>query len=146
MASKRQENYEFLDHTADIQIHSWGGDVKEAFENAAVAMGDYITELSTVTIGQETVVIEAEAHDLDSLLYTFLDEVLFHFNGDYFVCKRVEITSMDLNKHRITAVGYGETFDLEKHPQGTEIKAITYSNMQIHQSPDKADVYVIVDI
>jgi hypothetical protein len=33
-----------------------------------------------------------------------------------------------------------------RHPQGTEIKAITYSNMQIHEKEERADVYVIVDI
>jgi len=41
---------------------------------------------------------------------------------------------------------HGETFDLEKHPQGTEIKAITYSNMQIHDNEGRVDIYVIVDI
>jgi SHS2 domain-containing protein len=30
--------------------------------------------------------------------------------------------------------------------QGTEIKAITYSNMQIHEKDDRTDLYVIVDI
>ncbi|CAB1117265.1 unnamed protein product [Ectocarpus sp. CCAP 1310/34] len=41
----------------------------------------------------------------------------------------------------------GETFDLSKHPQGTEVKAITYSNMQINEGPDgRTDIYVIVDI
>lgn len=34
-----------------------------------------------------------------------------------------------------------------KHPQGTEIKAITYSAMQILVHPDgNAELYVIVDI
>lgn len=47
---------------------------------------------------------------------------------------------------------YGEEFDLDKHPQGTEVKAITYSNMQVHnpdgdQSPDGlAHVFVVIDI
>ena len=41
---------------------------------------------------------------------------------------------------------FGEVFDLSKHTQGTEIKAITYSNMQIHHDKPRKDVYVIVDI
>ena len=44
----------------------------------------------------------------------------------------------------------GECFDLTKHPQGTEIKAITYSNMQVNGLEDpkaeKIDIFVIVDI
>lgn len=40
----------------------------------------------------------------------------------------------------------GEVFDLNKHPQGTEVKAITYSNMQVHADAPTHDVYVILDI
>ena len=40
--------YEYLDHTADVQIHSWGPSVKEAFEQAAKAMFGYMTELDTI--------------------------------------------------------------------------------------------------
>ena len=35
---------------------------------------------------------------------------------------------------------------LRKHHLGTEIKAITYSAMQLHEKDGRADVYVIVDI
>lgn len=46
----------------------------------------------------------------------------------------------------IKAEGHGEAFDLSKHPQGTEVKAITYSNMQIYNTTDKHECYVIIDI
>ena len=46
----------------------------------------------------------------------------------------------------IKATGFGETFDLSKHPQGTEVKAITYSAMQINENPNFAEVFVIIDI
>ena len=41
---------------------------------------------------------------------------------------------------------YGEPFEIGKHPQGTEVKAITYSNMQIYDTDDKHEVFVIIDI
>mmetsp|Transcript_33419 Transcript_33419/g.78829 ORF Transcript_33419/g.78829 Transcript_33419/m.78829 type:complete len:145 (-) Transcript_33419:377-811(-) len=67
---------------------------------------------------------------------------------DGFVAKSVKITRMDLENFSITAQGSGEKFQPRtKHPQGTEIKAITYSAMQILVHPDgNAELYVIVDI
>ena len=37
--------YEYLDHTADVQLHAWGPTLKESFEQCAKAMFGYITEL-----------------------------------------------------------------------------------------------------
>jgi SHS2 domain-containing protein len=138
--------FEYLDHTADIQLHSWGPTLREAFELNAVAMFNYITELDHVSEVDE-VEIRAEGHDLPSLLYSFMDELLFQFNGDYFVCKRVQIVSFERDTAwAIVAKGYGEVYDKSKHTPGTEVKAVTYSAMQIHETPERSDVFVIVDI
>ena len=42
----------------------------------------------------------------------------------------------------------GEEFSLDKHPQGTEVKAITYSAMQICYSEESRqhELFVIIDI
>ena len=45
----------------------------------------------------------------------------------------------------IFVFSYGEEFQIGKHPQGSEVKAITYSNMQIYD--DKThECFVIIDI
>lgn len=140
--------YEYLDHPADVQIHSWGDDLKEAFEQAAVAVFGYVTDITTVDI-REIQEVEVEADDLLSLLYQFLDEFLFLFCADpFFVPRKVEITEFDKENCKLRARGLGEIFDLNKHPQGTEVKAITYSNMQIHDNDElnQHELFVIIDI
>lgn len=137
-----------LDHTADVQLHSWGADLKEAFEQNGMAMFGYMTEIDTVDI-KEKHEIEAHSDDLDGLLYKFLDELLFLFSAEPFlICKKLVITEFDLDTFTIKCSCYGEPFDLSKHPQGTEVKAITYSAMQIVQDPEKkrVELFVIIDI
>ncbi len=84
---------------------------------------------------------------MESLLFHFLDEWLFVFSAEpFFIARKIVITEFDKDSFKIKATGYGETFDLSKHPQGTEVKAITYSNMQIYDKDDKHEVFVIIDI
>mmetsp|Transcript_7641 Transcript_7641/g.25884 ORF Transcript_7641/g.25884 Transcript_7641/m.25884 type:complete len:223 (-) Transcript_7641:77-745(-) len=143
----RGEFYEYLDHSADVQIHAWGPDLKAAFENVVPAMFNYALDLSTVEEDpQEAVEFEVTGADLQNLLYQLLHEFLFRFTTDYFVCKRCEILALDREAGKITLRGHGEIFDSSKHPVGTEIKAITYSAMRITEEADKSELWVIVDI
>jgi SHS2 domain-containing protein len=48
---------------------------------------------------------EAEGHDLQSLLFQFLDELLFTFSTEFFVCKELRITTFDKDNWRIVAEG-----------------------------------------
>lgn len=113
-------------------------------------MYGYMTDLATVEIKQSSE-IEATGHDLESLLFHFLDELLFLFSCEPFlICSKVTITEFitEGEEYRIKCKCYGEEFQLGKHPQGTEVKAITYSAMQIVNNPEKKDfqVFVIIDI
>ena len=117
-------------------------------------MYGYITE-NIVTVEMiDSHTIKANGEDLESLLFHFLDELLFIFSAQpFFIARKVVIDELDLENFSIAASAYGEQFDLAKHPAGTEIKAITYSAMQIHQKSlghettrDNVELYVIVDI
>ncbi|GAV05783.1 hypothetical protein RvY_15860-1 [Ramazzottius varieornatus] len=109
-------------------------------------MFGYMTEIESVQILMEETV-EAEGDDLIGLLYHFLDEWLFTFCAEpFFIPRKVVITEFDEQNFKIKSIGYGEEFNLAKHPQGTEVKAITYSNLQVHNKEGMHEVYVIVDI
>uniref|UniRef100_A0A023G873 Archease domain-containing protein n=1 Tax=Amblyomma triste TaxID=251400 RepID=A0A023G873_AMBTT len=95
--------YEYLDHTADVQLHGWGEDLKEAFEQVAVAMFGYMTEIDKVEI-RATCDIAAEAEDMVGLLFHFLDELLFVFSAEPFIIgRKVEILEFDKEAFRIKA-------------------------------------------
>ena len=169
------ENYEYLDHTADVQCHTWGKTLEEAFEHMAPCMLNYMTDLSDITEEADAMVeFKVKGHDLKSLLFNYMDEMLFRFCTDSLCIRRLEVlkpidpngtaagrfdpnenedesngppkASPDRPEIEVVCRGHGCIFDRLKHVQGTEIKAITYSNMQVHVNDNRCDLYVIVDI
>ena len=143
------KKYEYLDHTADVQLHSWGDSLKESFEQIAMSMFGYMTDIETVEMLEEhPLEVRCDpGDDLVNLVFHWLDEWLFVFSAErFFIPRKIVIEEFDVQNCFIKAVGYGEEFSLGKHPQGTEVKAITYSNMQIHPEKPTNDIYVIIDI
>eukprot|EP01039_Chlorochromonas_danica_P006046 gene6046-6659_t len=141
------EFYEYLDHTADVQCHAWGKDMIEAFENMAECMLNYMTDINLIALDpEETQEMTVSGHDMESLLYNYMNELLFRFITDSYCAVKVKITKFDREGFSLSATLQGDIFDLSKHSSGTEIKAITYSAMQIHEKPDRVDLFVIVDI
>jgi len=153
-----KNQYEYKDHTADIQIRSWGDSTATAFAWSALGMFDYMTPLHKIS---ETPNVyrkfSCSAHDLKSLLFAFLDELLFVFHTESLVCTKIQISEFRENKDEsleneenrwtIEGIVAGDLFVDGVHEQGTEVKAITYSEMQIHVAEDDStEVYVIVDI
>ncbi|XP_011498694.1 PREDICTED: protein archease-like [Ceratosolen solmsi marchali] len=130
------------------RLHAWGETLEEAFEQCAIAMFNYITELELVEVKQVHHVV-AQGHDMLSLLFHFLDELLYMFCAEpYLVAKRVKIVEFDRVNFRIKARAAGEEFTIGKHTQGADVKAITYSAMQIHDRPEaqRPELFVIIDI
>lgn len=143
----QDSGYEYLDHTADVQLHAWGASLAEALANTALAMYNYMTPLSGIAINPSIDrTFAAEGHDMQSLVFNFLDELLFIFSTEFFTCKELTVTELDCQNFKVKAQGRGDIFDRQKHEPGTEVKAITYSAMQINDHSDKAELYVIVDI
>ncbi|NP_001353198.1 protein archease isoform X5 [Homo sapiens] len=69
-------------------LHAWGDTLEEAFEQCAMAMFGYMTDTGTVEPLQ-TVEVETQGDDLQSLLFHFLDEWLYKFSADEFFIPRV---------------------------------------------------------
>ncbi|GMI10917.1 hypothetical protein TrLO_g5150 [Triparma laevis f. longispina] len=139
-------NYEYLPHTADIQLHSWGPTLNDTLSSLCIAMFGYMTDLTYINLSSEQQ-ITFKADNLNNLIFKILDEWLVHFHTTGFICKEmVTQVKEEGGGWEVECVGKGENFDIEKHTQGTEVKAITYSNLQIHQKTDKVDIYVIIDI
>ncbi|GKY95216.1 protein archease [Mayamaea pseudoterrestris] len=144
-------NYEYLDHTADIQLHSWGASFEDALMMQVIAMFGYMTKLSLVQVDEQVskdhaTDIQAHGHDLQSLVFAFLQEWLTVFHECGFIVRELYNVRFNRQQWTIKSSARGEAFNSAKHTQGTEVKAVTYSNLSVTETEERCDIWVIVDI
>jgi SHS2 domain-containing protein len=135
------KQYELIEHTADVGVKAYGKTVAEAFEHAAEAMFDIITDTSTIqSVGQYD--IELEAPDLEQLLVDWLSKLLFLNDAEDLVFGRFEVS---ITGNRLSAHVFGEKYNTKKHKMGVEIKAVTYHIVKVNEK-DPIFAQVLFDI
>jgi len=142
-----KKNFEFLEHTADAYIAAYGRDLPEAFENAATAMFEVMTDVEKVNPKVEDSV-EVAAEDEYALLYSWLEALLVKFEINETLYSKFKI--LELNKtpngFQLKAKICGEKYDPKKHVQKVGVKAVTYHRMEVVKEPNKVTLRFILDI
>lgn len=136
------KNYEYFEATADIGFTSYGMDMTEAFENAGLAIFNIISDTSNIEPLNE-IEFEITSEDEVSLLYDYLEELLFYHEIEFMLFSEFHVEISD-NLH-LKAKIKGETINWNKHERKTEIKAITFHKMEVRKT-DHVELQVIVDL
>jgi SHS2 domain-containing protein len=139
--------FEFLEHTADVYVRAHGTTMEQAYENAALAMFETITDTDKVAQSKAET-LEVEAEDQYALLYSWLEALLVKSETEGMLYSKFQIVSWreTAENFKIKAKVWGERFDPQKHPQKVAVKAVTYHRMVVIQDADRVLLEFILDI
>ncbi len=132
------KKFEEIEHTADWAFRAYGGDLKELFENAAHALFALEGAVGNhATIARQ---VNVDGIDYESLLVNWLSELLFLQET------RGETYSQFAIDH-LTPTGLSATiYGRPTGPLNKFIKAVTYHDLKIEQTPSGWQVTVVVDV
>jgi SHS2 domain-containing protein len=147
IVDKSDGKYEYLYHIADAKFRAYGSTLKEAYENAAIALFNIMINTSGL-VASESRDIEVESPDIKGLLVEWLSELLYLFEVDEIIFSEFKIISIEKTNEGFSLKGKasGEPIDLSRHNFDTQVKAVTFHDLQVES--DKTGrfwVQVVVD-
>ena len=135
------KRYEEKQHTADLAATIYGKDLPELFENAAFAMFDMMSDLDGV-LPVETVRVDIEEPDTESLLIAWLNEILYAGYIKRLIFSEFRVVSLEGN--RLSAEAKGTRLDPKRIKN--EIKAATYHDIEIEKKDGDYEVTIVFDV
>jgi SHS2 domain-containing protein len=118
----------FLEHTADVQFQAIGKTIEAAFENSAIALKRTMCAGITVK-SRKKKIITLRKKDLESLLYSFLEEILYLLDAENFIIG--EISKIKIDRFNLKATILGD--DASEYSFTNPVKAVTYNDMFIRK-------------
>jgi SHS2 domain-containing protein len=135
-----EKEFVFLEHPADIKFKAFGKDLDEVFENTSKAISSYLSPDKKVE-SNKSKIVHLQAPDFESLLYNFVDEILYLLDADKFVVSKAKVK---IEKNRLEARIFG---DDSKNYEIKQIKAATYADMYIKEATDKTwECQMVLDV
>ena len=134
-----KKKFEFLEHTADIKIRVFGSTLNEIFENLILVISKYLSSDKEI-ISKKGKVIEVSGRDKESLLYNFIEELIYLVDAENFITKKGEVS---LRGNNLRAELYGD--DASNYPIN-HIKSPTYSEMSIKKLTQGWQAIFVLDV
>ena len=139
--------FRYLEHTSDAYVEARGFTLEEAFAYSAKGMFEIMTDTSKVNAVERREVKDL-ATDLGNALYRWLEDLLILHDSEGLVFRdfRISINRLAGGGIEINGIAEGEEFDPAKHEVRTEVKAVTYSLMEIRKEGNCWVVRFVLDL
>jgi SHS2 domain-containing protein len=141
MDSSAKPNFEEIEHTADWALRVRGRDLAELLRHAAEGMVSLLVgQTSEAESPEVSVEVAIEGVDAESLLVNWLSELAYQAEMERLVFSQVDLA--EVSPTFLRARFSGRRVDgLHKH-----IKAVTYHNLEIVETPDGLEATIVFDV
>lgn len=138
----REARFELVSHTADVAIEAWAPTRSGVF--GAVADGLAAAHLDSIPDHGSTIDLSVRAESLTAVLFDYLDRLIYVR----------DVENVLPVENRATVSEEGAEWVVEATARGVpladvaarEVKAITYSEMELERRDGEWHAYVVVDV
>jgi len=124
--------WEHFEHGADVGVRGWGPCREVAFEQAALALANVITDAAAVA-ARERVEIQCEAPEDALLLVDWLNALVFETATRGMLFGRFAVRIED---HRLRGEAWGAAIDPARHDIAVEVKGATHTALEVDKRED----------
>lgn len=135
--------YEVFEHTADLGLRIRAANLDTLFAEAGQALFAILVDDLAAVRPEQRQDIQVAGDDRELLLFDWLRELLYRFERGHWLFSRFDV---QVRPDGLAAVAWGEPLDRARHALGHEVKAITYHDLRVEETPDGWLAEVIVDI
>jgi len=141
MAAK-ESGFEIVDHTADVAIRGWASSLEALFTSMAQGLFEVIGEDVNITATQSRT-LHLEAETREELLHDWLETLnaLHQIHHELYTQFDIKIEA-----NRLQATIRGGSLDQASNALGTEVKAVTWHDLAVQDTPEGLNAYVLLDI
>jgi protein archease len=141
--------YRYLEDVAiaDVAFEAEGGTLQEVLESAALAMTN--TMIRNMDKLEQKVIrsFEVTAVDPEMLLYRFLQELVFYKDAEGLLFNTFELDAeQGVPLWHLRVKAQGDEISPEKYELYADVKAVSFHNFSVRQTPDGWRAHVIVDV
>lgn len=135
--------WETFEHQADLGLLVHGKDGPELFAEAALAFFSLVCDLDRVE-ERNRYELAGEAGGVEELLVDWLNDLVYLFEGEGVVCRRIALPVWSVTRYR--AELFGEPADPGRHNLRGVVKAATYHGLSVTQDESGWHARVILDV
>lgn len=146
----KKTNFEYLDHTADIIIKSYGKDFSEALSNSILGLSnlcidlDYYIKKVNQNLTNKKIMVKSSSKE--ALFYDLLNEIIFFIDTEFISPIFIENAFFKKINHEFIFSANLKCIDVKKAKIKGSVKSATYNNMQILEKDNITVIQTVVDL